>query len=137
MSLSININTTYLSKSLVAALAALEHVVHERRDGGTLFKVGISVNPPRRIIGSSSPLEQFFSKPRKFGVMNRDYRWGVTNIYFLFQTDDYSDCQQAERDMIERLTIVAGDQALNEAPGGEGRKAQSGPYYVYLVHSAG
>lgn len=137
MSQSININTTYLSKSLVAAKAALESIVHERRDGGTLFKVGISVNPPRRIIGSSSPLEEFFGKPRKFGVMNRDYRWGVSNIYFLFQTDDYSDCQQAEREMIELLLFIAADQALNEAPGGEGRRAKSGPYYVYLVHSPG
>jgi len=40
MPLSININTTLLSKSLVAAQAALESIVRERRDDGALFKVG-------------------------------------------------------------------------------------------------
>lgn len=135
--MSINVNVTFLSRSLTEAEAALSSIVRERGEQGARFKVGISVNPPRRIIGNPSPLEEFFGKPRKYGMMNRDYRWGVTNIYFLFHTDDHGECQEAERRLIRTLWDIAGEQALNENDGGGGPRHMSGTRYVYLAHSAG
>lgn len=134
---SINVNLTFLSRSPISAERALESIVRERLEEGGDFKVGMSVNPTRRIIGVGGQPEQFFVKPRQFGVMNRDYRWGVATIYFLYQTDDHGDCQDAERRLIGRLHELAGPQCLNAVGGGGGPRTMTGARYVYLAHSAG
>lgn len=131
--MAVNINLTFMSRSVVESVRALETVAREF-DHARL-KVGISIHPVRRIIGvGGKNIETFFEKERQHGLMNRDYRW-ITAVYFLYQTDTYADCQSAERALVTRLRELAPQRAVNEVGGGGGRVPASGPYYVYLARS--
>lgn len=132
--MSVNVNVTYLSTSLVQAQASLESILREF-PVGTQFKVGISVNPIGRVLGVS-PTFMTGGAAKQHGKMNRDYRWGVTALYFLFETTSHGECQAAERALIERLEELAPDSTLNEVGGGGGRRPVGHrKYFVYLARS--
>jgi len=132
----VEINTRYLSGSLLAAEVALEQIVDEYYPLGSAFKVGQSVNPIKRILDvSSKSTECYFSRPREYGLKNPTYRFELSAVYYLYTTDDYPDCQNAERALIIRLNTFAESRSLNLTGGGGGRRAASGPHFVYLVRS--
>lgn len=131
--MAVNINLTFMSHSVVESVRALETVAREFYQ--SRLKVGISVNPVRRIIGvGAKNIDTFFEKEREHGLMNRDYRW-ISAVYFLYETYTYADCQSAERILVTRLRELAPQHAVNEVGGGGGRVPASGPYYVYLARS--
>ncbi|PRQ00473.1 hypothetical protein [Enhygromyxa salina] len=131
--MSVNVNVTYLSTSLVQARASLESILREPFPVGTQLKVGISVNPIGRVLGVS-PTFMTGGAAKLHGKMNRDYRWGVTALYFLFETSSYGECQAAERALIERLWELAPGSTLNEVGGGGGRRPVGHrKYFVYLA----
>jgi hypothetical protein len=132
----VEVNTMFLTGSLLAAERALEQIVDEHYPFGAAFKVGQSVRPPNRILGvGPASMEGYFSQPRAYGLKNPTYRYELSAIYFLYTTDKYPDCQNAERALITKLNLYAESRSLNLIGGGGGKIAASGPYFVYLVRS--
>ena len=133
--MTVHIENSFMSydperaKSTLAAL--IEESVHY---ANCRFKVGMSYDPIHRVFGVSTRN----GIPATHGRLNRTYRWQAESLtlFVLLKTFDYSQCQDAERDMIRILRDrVPPDQVMNNVGGGGGRKPSQAPYHVYLVRS--
>lgn len=126
-------------QSVPEAKLELETEVAEQSDYYQRFKVGLSVEPFRRITNLTAPFQKQNGTSRRLKKLNRTYRWdppSLAGILLLLHAPDVKSGQDAEHELILHLREVCdryGVQCMNETDGREGRRGSPRERFVYLV----
>ncbi len=119
----------YATTNLNQAQVNLVKILKSSQIKGHVFHIGQTVNPDRRKYGNPY---------RKVKVNGKSYDGYTENMFVLYQTSNYVDCQNAERALIkfagpynnyQKHHLVLG----NEREGGGGRISKTAKaFYVYV-----
>ena len=121
---------------------ALEHMKKILRETvGSIYKVGISSNPSGRTYGHQRVAVDERREGDMIYVTIQVGLW--SKMYVIFQTLLEEEIRRAEREFIAEAKKDFGDYktsnivTMNENPGGEGPLRATGPYFLYVLRSAG